>query len=559
MGLARKKRGFFFSIDALLAAAILLSGVLLVSSQYVSRSPTIHVNHISQDVLECLSELQVYELESDYVDNLRSQGVISSVDNNRSVLEMIGRFWSSNNLSVANDFAADILEEVVPSNYGFGVFMNVEDMVYQRSNVTPVTVNSAKKVISGVEYNKPVDGFVASASATQVTKSFTETVSFSPQGAGWYGSSSSPGWVYITKYFNISSDYTLTNATFYISVHGDRTSYNVVNINGGTCTVSRMDSCFTSGEGTFCRENIDGCLQNGLNTVVIAIRNYGYNSHIHPGMFIQYSYEVTESPPQYSSFVSKRYYFDNTRSVESSSRDDESGAWQVVPFYIPPTAINVSASVRIVGQSIEDFTSRWSTFPSWNGWRRMRDYDYILFINGDDPFDYDNNPSPTQVYTYSPNQINNELIEGTNTLVVYFNNYGDYRWGEGDTIIYSDPINDPDGSSYIELNYTKTTNIPSYGSIKVANTFEYGGGSSSDKTTSFSFPAGATDMGDVFAHIVQTTSYSLQVSADTSNPPGNVVFTSSSSRDVPTTVYVQEDYLSLSSAATNYVRLRDLG
>jgi hypothetical protein len=560
--ISKSKIGFFFSLDALLAAAILLGGVLLISSNYIARSPTVHVNHISQDLITCLSELEMGEVENSYVEGLFTGGTLSSSDSNSSVIEVLGKLWSSDDITVAQNITRELTEHLISENYGFGLYANVNDMIYQRSNVTPTTINSAKKIISGVEYNRPVDGYVASASANQITSTHVETISFSPQGAGWYGRNSGPGWAYITKYFNISPDTVLTNATFYVSVHSDDRSYTTVDINNGACTINRNDNCFTGGEGAFCEYNVHGCLQHGINRVRLSLRNVGYNAHLHPGTFLQYEYELTESPADYSSFVSNRYYFDDTHSVESAVRDDECGAWQVVPFYIPPSATNVSVSVQVVGHDIYDYNSGWwwfGRFVSWNGWRRMRDYDYIMFLNDDSPFDSDNHPASNEVYRYSPNQVANDLIDGTNTIIVYFNNYGDYRWGETEVSIYSDPFNDPSGSSYVEVNYTMTDNVPEYGSIKVTDSFEFGGGSSSDKTTSFSFPAGATDMGDVEVNIVQTTSYAMEVSAGTSNPPSNEVFETPAARDVPTTVYIPENYLSLSETATNYIRLRDLG
>jgi hypothetical protein len=64
-------------------------------------------------------------------------------------------------------------------------------------------------------------------------------------------------------------------------------------------------------------------------------------------------------------------------------------------------------------------------------------------------------------------------------------------------------------------------------------------------------------MANVFTHIVQQYSYIVNVKADTHTPPGNTVFTSPSSRTVPTTVYVPNNVLGLSPLTNNYVRVTD--
>ncbi|MBD3355196.1 hypothetical protein GF361_04390 [Candidatus Woesearchaeota archaeon] len=64
-------------------------------------------------------------------------------------------------------------------------------------------------------------------------------------------------------------------------------------------------------------------------------------------------------------------------------------------------------------------------------------------------------------------------------------------------------------------------------------------------------------MGEIFTHIVEQYSYIVDVEADIYTPPSNLVFTSPSSRAVPTSVYVPGDVFALSPTANNYIRVSD--
>jgi hypothetical protein len=124
--------------------------------------------------------------------------------------------------------------------------------------------------------------------------------------------------------------------------------------------------------------------------------------------------------------------------------------------------------------------------------------------------------------------------------------------------IYSDPIGDPDNSSYVEVNYSLAEGSVPYGSIQLTQMQEFGGEADWRKETNFSFPQDVSAMGNVFAHIVQQYSYMVNVEADIYTPPTNLVFSSPSSRAVPTSVYIWKDALDLSPTANNYIRIEDI-
>jgi len=550
MGLNNK--GFFFTIDALLAASILLGGLIIISSHYVDNQPAAHLNYLSQDIINSLDELKINELNNSYVDELINNSNITNINN--SLLQQIGEFWAEEKYSIAEQFMDNVTRDIIPDIYGFGIWIN-DDLIYQRDNPPPSSRSGAKKLITGIEKKKPIDGYISKARANNFMKTGTKIVSFSPEGAGWDGDWDDPGEAVIDKYFEIPNSMNITGADFYVSLHieDDGPDWEVININNGACIINRDEIYFLGGEGTFDVIDIDECLNNGENQVRLRLRNIGYNGHVHPGMLIKINYTMNESTPSYNNSYFKRYYFDNVISNEGS--DEESGAWASLPFYIPEDATDVEVNMHITAQNIRDYTG-WGWFYAWDGWRRARNYDYMLFINEDNPFDYDGSPSVNMVYDYDSSELDSEVVEGTNVVSVYLNNYADYEWGGGQPEIYSDPFNDADNSSYIDVSYNLPETAP-YGSIKVNQIDEFGGNADWEKEISFSFPEEATDMGNVFTHIVQQYSYIVDVEADIYTPPSNLVFTSPSSRAVPTSVYIPGDVLSLSPIANNYVRISD--
>ncbi|MBW2996248.1 hypothetical protein KY332_03035 [Candidatus Woesearchaeota archaeon] len=553
MARLKGKHGFFFTVDALLAASILLGGLIVLSSHYINNQPTSPLNYLAQDIINALDSLQINELNNSYVDELIANGNITDLNN--SILQQAGEFWAVDKFDIAEKFMGNATKDIIPERYGFGLWIS-NDLLYQRDSPSPRSRSSAKKIVSGVDKNKPIEGYASKARANQYLKNSSKVFQFYAAGAGWQGSEADPSEVIIDKYLDLPN-VNVIDALFYLSVHiqSGGPDYEIANINDGTCIIMKDDLNFIGGDGTFDVKDVTGCFTDGINKVTMKLRNLGYNAHIHPGTLLKIDYWINGSSVFYENEFSNRYYFDNVLSLEGSNQ--RSGAWQIVPFYLPEGAADVSVSARIIGRNIYDYTGP-LRFQSWDGWLKRADYDYMFFINGDEPFDADDHPDRNVTYTYTPAQVEDELIDGTNVVSVYFNNYGDTAWGDGMPEIYSDPINDSGGSSYVEVNYTLPQGVAPFGSIEVSTVEDFGGEADWEKETSFSFPFGAGTMGDVFAHIVQQYSYMVNVEADIYTPPGNNVFSSPSSRAVPTSVYILKSVLDLSPTANNYVRIEDI-
>ena len=142
-----KKRGIFFTIDAILAAGIFFVLILLISNVYVSDTPTQQVRFYSQDTLRLFTELKINEVDSDYVRNLIGSGTITELNN--TILEQVGDFWAENEIDNAEGLMKNLTDALIPQNYGVGVYVD-DDVIYARQRSIGRTLISSRKIISGV-------------------------------------------------------------------------------------------------------------------------------------------------------------------------------------------------------------------------------------------------------------------------------------------------------------------------------------------------------------------------------------------------------------------------
>ena len=120
-----KKRGYFFILDAVLALIVLVVGVFLITSSYVSVPQPVQVEILSDDLLGFLSNTKIRELNNPYAGIggvLWNQGLITAADN--SLLQQIGELYSANKPDIAEKFIANVSAGIVPSQFRYEVWMN---------------------------------------------------------------------------------------------------------------------------------------------------------------------------------------------------------------------------------------------------------------------------------------------------------------------------------------------------------------------------------------------------------------------------------------------------
>ncbi|HLG24184.1 MAG TPA: hypothetical protein VI564_04630 [Candidatus Nanoarchaeia archaeon] len=154
----KSKKGIFFTIDGLLASAIIITVILLSSSFYIARQKSVNVNYAAQDLVRVFSELKVGEVDNSYVESLVESGQVSNP--NVTILEQIGEFWSSDQLNLSYNLTKNLTESLIPKKYGFSVLVDGE-VIYSRNNSLSKSLVSSRKIISGIAKAKPTEGHTA--------------------------------------------------------------------------------------------------------------------------------------------------------------------------------------------------------------------------------------------------------------------------------------------------------------------------------------------------------------------------------------------------------------
>jgi hypothetical protein len=529
--------------DALVACVVLLLGISIYSTVFF---PTTSARSLTfaQDIMTIL--------ESKTVSSLSDQWVISNIANgtfdaNNSLLTQIGQLWAQNNIQTAQTLL----------NYTFNTSPFVPrfriladgDIIYSGVNTSGSQTKVAWRIVSGLEKNKPIQGFVANAKLTQGVSDVIQVESISPQGAGW-----DTGGVNITHYFTVLPD-TVLNATLQASIHADASTSDVIFFfNNGLCRLNRSSFTwmFGSDEGNVARRSVNSCIVPGNNTLTIYLNNNGYNAHTHPGLTLTLIYRknITLEAPQ--SFVSKTYILNDIQSFGA-----QSGVWSFVPFTIPAQATNISLSTYIRLESVLNSTST-SLFSAWDGTNKRRgDNDVLAFLNSPTPFYINATPNSTMILRWNYSQLRSYLVNGTNVLALYANNYEDTVWGDAYTRLYSQPFLSLANSSRIQINYSINVTDAPYGQILVSQLQSFGSPNSADKTITYTFPSQAQSVSDTYVHIVQQYSDRIRLWASPSATPVNQLFLSPSSRAIPSTVFVSSQYAD--ELSTNSVRVLDFG
>ncbi len=154
-----KKRGVFFSTDAIIGLMIILLVVLVAIPliDYSKKDSEIH-----SDLLEVLSNIQVGEIDNPYIKSLIANGTITNPE--ISALEQIGEFYVTDKAlarNMANAIISDIdTKENIGIWYGSSLIASKNTTPFE----TAEEVNTARQIISGLVEGESVTGFSARAS-----------------------------------------------------------------------------------------------------------------------------------------------------------------------------------------------------------------------------------------------------------------------------------------------------------------------------------------------------------------------------------------------------------
>lgn len=146
--------------------SVLVLGMLIVYS-FRSYSPSqVQPILLADDVMESLSSNKVGDLAGNisgagvYVQDLINKSNITTMEN--TLLEQIGEFYSLGKEELARSFAANITNRLVPSQYGFALYVNITNSTLDTGDFN-ITVNpglvqpakssmlvTSKRVVAGI-------------------------------------------------------------------------------------------------------------------------------------------------------------------------------------------------------------------------------------------------------------------------------------------------------------------------------------------------------------------------------------------------------------------------
>ncbi|MEM7821530.1 MAG: hypothetical protein QXX38_01815 [Candidatus Aenigmatarchaeota archaeon] len=555
-------KGIAYTIDVLIAlglAAMLF--FFLRPTNIENREISFeYLSYQSEDLINLLTNLKVISFsQTPTISELISRKILDEKDLNRTVLDLIGSFWYSGNKSIASNITKDILQNLTNNCFSLQV---QNETIYSSCNYTSNTIAVAYRMASGYEIGKPVFGYIARAWATKVLKNTTQIIPFYPEGSGWRPSKS----LTVKKNFYLSN-ITIYEAKLYVSLHFGCDKNDVESgagivkflVNGkqrkNDINWLYLQQSIGFGEITTAAYGFldvtEDLIPNSQNTIEFEIKTPFYHSHIHPGMRLILTHSISQEMFTANTSFNKRFYFDSVKG--------ETGAWSMISFYIPENAKNISAFLNLNAKNVDD-----------TKYFMLNATDIKVYVNSDVPIYKDGVTENCYYYTDSyyckrtivgemnPRlylNITDNLINGTNVVSIYLNCYGDNHWGDEEAIIYSDPVNDPNNSSYVEVSYILEKPQIKYGEIDITKEKLFGGNESNPKNFKFNLSASESNLIETFTHIAQGFSSMIKAYAWFNGFTKNLIFVSPSVRTVPESVYIDP---SIWSVGENNIELVDV-
>jgi hypothetical protein len=554
-------KGIVFTTDVLIGLSLAVALIFLIPLKIETDYPEISFQALSYQSSDLINFLATMESKSfsntPTIANLLANKIITEEDLGKTLLDLIGSFWYSGNHTIASNITKDVLQNLTNDCFSL---QTQNETIYSSCNYIQDTTAVSYRIASGFEIGKPVSGFIARAWATKVRKNTTQIIPFYPEGSGWTANR-----LEVTKIFSLPVGITIYNATLYVSIHfgtqRSQAQFEQLKVNGvekKTSIVWVYTEEESSGSeittAAYGFVDVTNEIQTGSNTIYLAIGTPNYHSHIHPGMRLIVTYSLTQDAFVANRTFYKRYYFDNVIG--------RTGAWSMISFYVPENSKNVSAYLHLNAKNVDD-----TKYFAQNA------TDVKVYVNSGTPFYIDGTTERCYsianwyckrdiVGVMNPRlnfNITNALISGTNTVSVFLNSYGDLHWGDdtGDrsAIIYSNPIDDPENSSYVEVSYSIENPLFNYGEIDITKEKLFGGNESNPKNFTFNISSNESRIIESFTHIAQGFSSMIKVYAWFDDLAKNLVFISPATRVVPESAYIRP---SIWSVGKNNIELVDV-
>jgi hypothetical protein len=309
-------RGFLFSLDALLAALILIGGLIVVTSISQHHTSTDQLSAASEDVLLSLSEIRIDEMDDLWVQGSILNGSIT--DTNSTVLEQIGYYWATGYTAEAQQLAALLLSEQYPN---LGVRLTIDgDEIYAR-NSTKDSANTlvSSRMVSGIASGQAITGSSAVAYLRRIkdkrTSSFTTFGGFVGQGN------------LTVSFLDLPADANITQIYLEVAPGAPFT----IAFNNVLCGGTRTASSYNGTPGSWDLSSCNTSLVPGATNVVSINFSSQLNASYIAGGYLRVKYKTSQlTQERNSTFVQYRLPgIDGILNLYDS-------------FYVPGTLLNMS-------------------------------------------------------------------------------------------------------------------------------------------------------------------------------------------------------------------------
>lgn len=321
-----------FSIDAIVAASILILGLILAILLFTQTRNASQIDFIPNDIISSASNARVSSSRNEYVLELLNNNYIAPDAMNISILELIGQLWVTNKTNEARLLIQNLSANWIPSGVAFGFYIDGQN-VYQYGNLSSNYIITARRMISGIELGKPITGSTARAHLSSIgdkkTSAYTYFGGFDGQGN-------------VTRFIrNLPSDANITAITLELDA-GSRFN---VRINNQQCLGTFN---VTTGNFTADAYNLSSCKNlfvvnpsawNNISIQFLDDLTYGYVG----GGFVRVQYETAEFIEPEIFNVTKFYL----TGVDGLINEYSS-------FYVPGTLENITVYLHYIARGIND-------------------------------------------------------------------------------------------------------------------------------------------------------------------------------------------------------------
>ena len=330
------KKAYFFSLDAFIAATIILTVIVVVPYFYSAKKTSEQPIYFSSDLVQIFSTIKIGS-----INNSDIQAIINSTNPNilnRTFLEQVLKYKVLGQENKAEELIRLMSEGLLPNNYGFGVWAEgYGSPIYSQGSTQKSQLISSKQMISGIEKSRAIEGMSSRVFLTGINERVSSSYAYF---GGYEGDGN------ITKYVTLpSSINNITSAYLEIDVNGNFALYINGNYSGlyapqfGNMTADSWN--LTNSNLTFFQPE----------TNILEFRFTGANKYIGGGYL-----KVTYTTPEISMPETNKYEFpgiDGVINLYSS-------------FYVPGTLNSMSIYLHY-----------------------FSDYEIFLNIGSTTVFDYD--------------------------------------------------------------------------------------------------------------------------------------------------------------------------